>query len=283
MAIITISRGCFSQGKAIAERVAELLAYECVSREILLEASQYFDIPEKELLRSIHDAPTILERITHGRERYLASVQAALLEHVKKDNVVYHGHAGHFLLPSVPHVLKVRVIAELQVRVAFLRKEQQMSEDEALDFIQKDDRHRAVWTRYLYKTEVSDPQLYDIVLNIGRLKIQDACDIISTAARSDSYAATPESKQTIENLALSSHVKVALQEICEAEVISDGGNVRIRVPQQKLKKTGFASKDLQQKVGEQIRDDLAGEILKKVKNIPGVKDVVCDIDLPSYS
>ena len=38
MAIITISRGSFSKGKEVAEKVAKILGYQCISREILLEA-----------------------------------------------------------------------------------------------------------------------------------------------------------------------------------------------------------------------------------------------------
>ena len=81
MAIITISRGCSSHGQEIAEKVAANLGYECVSREILIEASHFFHVPEMKLLQSLHNAPSVLERITHGKEMYLAYVQAALLEH----------------------------------------------------------------------------------------------------------------------------------------------------------------------------------------------------------
>ena len=44
MAIITISRGSYSKGKEVAERVAQTLGYDCISREILLEASEHFNV-----------------------------------------------------------------------------------------------------------------------------------------------------------------------------------------------------------------------------------------------
>ena len=72
MAIITISRGCYSHGKEIAEKVALKLGYECVSREILIEASHFFHVPGMNLLKSLHDSPSVLERITHGQEMYLS-------------------------------------------------------------------------------------------------------------------------------------------------------------------------------------------------------------------
>jgi hypothetical protein len=39
MGVITISRGSYSKGKEIAEKLAQKLEYDCISREILLQAS----------------------------------------------------------------------------------------------------------------------------------------------------------------------------------------------------------------------------------------------------
>ena len=96
MPIVTISRGSYSRGREVAEKLAKKLQYDCVSREILLEASEEFNIPEISLVRAIHDSPSVLERIRHGRERYISFDQYALLKYVQKDNVVYHGLAGQF-------------------------------------------------------------------------------------------------------------------------------------------------------------------------------------------
>jgi cytidylate kinase len=283
MAIITISRGCFSHGKEIAEKVAVKLGYECVSREILIEASRFFHVPEMKLLKSIHDAPSILERITHGEDIYLSYVQAALLEHAKKDNMVYHGHGGHLLMPEISHVLKVRVIAELNQRIEFLQQKQNVSKDKAAAFIKKEDQARAQWTRYLYKIDMNDPQIYDIVLNIGRLTIADACEIICATVQRDTYRGTPSSKKAINDLALSSHVKAALQTVCKAEVRADDGIVRIKVPAQKIRKTSYARPKVQAYVKERIREDLRKDIEGIVKEIPDVKEVFYNIEAPYYS
>ena len=283
MAIITISSGCFSHGKEIAEQVAKTLDYEPLSQEFIMEASEVFHVPEKALIESIHDAPGILERVTHIREKFLSLIQAALLEHVKKDNVVYFGYAGHILIPEVPHVLKLRVIADMEDRIAFLRERRGLSRDGAIGFIEKEDKHRAEWNHYFFKTDMGDPKLYDLVLNIGRLRIQEACDVICTLARSEAYRTTPESARSIKDIAVSSHVKAALQDICDAEVTSNDGIVHIRVGPQKLKKTGVTSQEMQSHVQEKIREDLARKIMKIVKGIAGVREVFYDIDLPYYS
>lgn len=80
MSIITISRGSYSRGETVATAVAEKLGYEWIAREVLLEASKEFNIPEVKLVRAIHDAPSILERFTYGKEKYVAYIQAAILK-----------------------------------------------------------------------------------------------------------------------------------------------------------------------------------------------------------
>ena len=99
MAIITISRGTYSKGKEIAEKVAQRLGYVCLPREdILKEASEKWKTPEVKLVRAIHDAPGILERLGFGKEKFVAYLQTTILRRMKEDNVVYHGLAGHFFV-----------------------------------------------------------------------------------------------------------------------------------------------------------------------------------------
>ena len=183
MSIITISRGSYSRGKEVAEKVAEALGYECISREILLEASEQFNIPEIKLVRAIHDAPSILERFTYGKERYVAYLKAALMKHVQKDNVVYHGLAGHFFLQGIPHVLKVRIVADLEDRIAEEMKRENISAAEARHILKKDDDERRRWSIQVFGVDTWDPMLYDMVLHIKSIKVDDAVELILQAAK----------------------------------------------------------------------------------------------------
>lgn len=81
MGLITISRGSYSRGKETAEKLAHKLGYECISRDILLEASAHFNIPEVKRVRAIHDAPSFFDRFQHGKEKYILFIREALLEH----------------------------------------------------------------------------------------------------------------------------------------------------------------------------------------------------------
>jgi cytidylate kinase len=212
MAIVTISRGSYSNGKAIAEGVARELGYDLISREILIEASAEFNIPEVKLVRAIHDAPSILERFTHGKEKYIAYIQTALLKHLQKDNCVYHGLAGHFFLQGISHVLKVRVIADLEERVKLEMKRENITREEALRILKNDDRQRRLWSKHLYGIDTWDPSLYGLVIHIRKLKVEDAVQIICNTVQREQFRTTAESKQALQDLLLASEVKAALAE-----------------------------------------------------------------------
>ena len=282
MAIITISRGCFSHGKEIAEKTAQKLGYKLVSREILLEAAEFFHISEKELLKSIHDAPTILERLTHGKDKYLMYIQAALLQHVKNDNVVYHGHAGHVLLPEINNICKVRIIAEMDERINFLKQMENYSTNDARSYLEKEDNQRARWTQFIYNMDIHDPKIYDIVIKIGKLKILDACDIICAAVKTDAYKTTDACRKKLADIALGSYVKVALRDICKADVTSIDGNVRVKAICPKITKSSYTSAKIQQETQEQLIGNMANEITNIVQKIDGVKELICDIEPPGY-
>ncbi len=257
MAIITISRGSYSKGKEIAEGVAERLGYDCISRDLLLEASEHFNIPEIKLVRALHDAPSVLERFGYGKERYLTFIQCEFLEHACKDNMVYHGLAGQFMLKGVDHVLKVRIIAEMEDRIRLEMERENISEDKARRIIRKDDDERKNWAYALWGKDCSDPRLYDLVIHIHRLTVDDAVDIISDAAMKPHFKTTPESQKAVEDLYLAAQVKTKLiDRYPDCRVSGRDGTVYV---------------DLQADLTHEAR--LANDIKALSQGAPGVKDV----------
>ena len=230
MSIITISRGSYSRGKEVAEKLAQALGYECLSRDILLEASERFNIPEIRLIRAIHDAPSILQRFTYGKEQYVAYIRAALLRHVQKDNLVYHGLAGHFLLRGIPHVLKVRIIADLEDRVGEEMKRENISADEARRILLKDDEERRKWSLKVYGTDTWDPSLYDLLINIKCIKVGEAVDIIKCAVKGSCFQSTPEGQRLVDEMSLAARIEAALvQEIPSVKVEVKKGEIFINL------------------------------------------------------
>ncbi len=202
MSVVTISRGSYSRGKEVAEKLALALGYECISREVILEASEYSGIPEAKLVRAIHDAPSFLERFSYGKEKYVAHIRAAIMRHVQKDNVVYHGLAGHFFLQEVPHVLKVRITASLEDRIKEEVKRENISSEEARRILRKDDEERRKWSLSLYGIDTWDSALYDMVLHIKMMTVEDAVSTIRRALEIPRFQTTPESQAILDKLVL---------------------------------------------------------------------------------
>lgn len=209
MAIITISRGSYHRGREVAEKVAQKLGYAVLSRDILLEASEEFNIPEIKLIRAIQDSPSILDRVTRQKEKYVAYIRAALLKHVQKDNVVYHGLFGHFFLQDIPHVLKVRIVADLEARVADEVKREGISESKARQIIIKDDEERRKWALHLYGADWWDATLYDLVIHLKTIRVDDAVDLLCQVVQLPGFQTTPESQEAINSLMEAALMEVA--------------------------------------------------------------------------
>jgi cytidylate kinase len=228
MSIITISRGSYSRGKEVAEKLAQALGYQCLSRDILLGASERYNIPEIKLVRAIHDAPSILERFTYSKETYVAYIRSALLRQAQKDNLVYHGLAGHFLLKDIPHVLKVRIIADPEDRVQEEMKRENISAEEARRILLKDDEERRKWSKNLYGIDTWDPSLYDLVIKIKCIAVEGAVDIIKCALKDPCFRTTPWGGKLVDEMSLAAAIEAALiQDIPSIRVEAKEGEVFI--------------------------------------------------------
>jgi cytidylate kinase len=209
MAIITISRGSYFRGKEVAEKLAEKLGYQCISREILLEASQEFNIPEIKLVRAIEDAPKILERFTHEKEKYVTYIRAALLKHARKDNMVYHGLFGNFFLQDIPHVFKVRIVGDMETRVADEVERSGIPADRAREILMRDDEERRKWALHLYGADTWDATFYDLVIHLKSITVDDAVSLIQHALQFPCFQSTAESQQVIDNLVEAMRLEVS--------------------------------------------------------------------------
>jgi cytidylate kinase len=224
LAIITISRGSFSGGMRLAECVASKLGYSCISREELVEtAVERYDVPEKKLYDALTKKPGLLDYLTKEKSHYLMCLRAALIRMVRDEKVIYHGHAGHLLLKGVPHLIRVRVIANIEFRIKAVMENRHLNRREAAEYIEKVDDERAKWTRFLYHVDWNDSSLYDLVLNIDQLGIADACEVVCTAAAMEQYKMTPASQKQLNDLVLSSEVRSVIACDAARKGVTDSG------------------------------------------------------------
>jgi osmotically-inducible protein OsmY len=232
VAIVTISRGSFSGGVAVAEAVAERLGVPCISREVVREAAQASGVPEGSLAATLEEPPRFWEKTPGRIPAHLNLVRTALLRRAHAGGFVYHGYAGHLLLSGIAHVLRVRVIAGEAYRVQTAMDDLGMNEKDAAQYVKTLNAQLRKWTKFLYGVDWQDPSLYDVVLRVDRVGVQGAADTIASMTKSPPFAPTDESRKAFADLLLSSEVWAALTgdprtRSANVRVAADGGDVFI--------------------------------------------------------
>ncbi|PJA50681.1 MAG: histidine kinase, partial [Syntrophobacterales bacterium CG_4_9_14_3_um_filter_49_8] len=110
---------------------AQRLGYGCIGEELLEETSKLYNIPQERLKRAMYGSPAVLSKFTHEKVRNVAYIRAVLALHVKENNVVYHGFAGHLLPRDITHILRVCIVASHDYRAAIAMRSKGISEKDA--------------------------------------------------------------------------------------------------------------------------------------------------------
>lgn len=260
MAIITISRGSYHHGKAVAEKLAEKLGYECVSRDQIIDRLEDFHLPEIKLKRGLHDAFSLLDRFPNGKKRYITAMRAALLKKFRQGNIVYHGLSGHHYIKRISHVLKVRIVADFDKRIEAEMRRAEISADQARMLLKKDDDERRRWAMFLYDIDLFDSSLYNLVIRVGHFSEDDAVNLIADAAGLPLFQETPKSRAELEDAALASEVNQALFDFPTAQVHVRDRDVRISL-----------------KLPEDQREAVSQRIELMLKHIKGIRNQTFEI------
>lgn len=233
MPIITIFRGSYYHGKAVAEKLAAKLGYSCVSRDEVIDNLGDFHLPEIKLVRNLNDTFTVLDRFPHGKKRFTSAVKAAILKRFLGGKVVYHGLVGHHFAGNVSHVLKVRVIAETDLRVTEDMAREKIAEPQARFTLKKDDEERRKWGMFLYGIDITDPEHYDLTVKIGAMGEEEAVDLIAAAAQLPAFQETDQSRRILADSALGAEISAALFDFPLAAVsVRDAkASITLKVPE----------------------------------------------------
>jgi cytidylate kinase len=160
---------------------------------VLQEAAEALGASEEAFRGKFETTPGLWGRMTKAREKYILAVKTALAEWCTRGDLVYHGLSGQHLLKGLPGVLRIRLIAPMEMRVqALLETHPQMTHSQAEGFIEDVDQDRARWVRVMYGADVGDASLYDLTINLRTHTIESACETIATAVDQTRFQITDE-------------------------------------------------------------------------------------------
>jgi len=210
MSVTTVSRGTLVGGRELATRLARNLGCACVSREDLTEEAIKLGVPVDELQQAMDKPPRVYMQMSKERDQYLACMTMLLSERILKEDLVYYGHAAQMLLCGVPNILRVRVLAHPEFRIASVIHGLGLSREEAKKYVQKVDEDREKWVRFLYGVDWSDPAHYDLVVHLDQMGLNNAVTAVQAISHLPDFKLTPASTRALKDLYLGSKAHFAL-------------------------------------------------------------------------
>ncbi len=210
MAVIFLSRGTMSGVRKLVGRLQHESTLRFVSREDLVEVVNRHGGLATRVMEEITTADRAYEHFSQLRRAYLVLMRQALLEELTGDGVVYHGYSGHLLLPRMPHFVRVRIDAPIAIRLSLTMERLGCDEEEARNYIRDEDGRRVRWARFMYGQDISNPHLYDIVLNLRWMTLDAVCRLLMNVMADPEYRCGDDARRQVERLRLATDVEAAL-------------------------------------------------------------------------
>lgn len=257
MAVIAIFSGTYCHADEVSDRVAKELGYEIIDEKLIAITSERFGISREKLNKSVKGQATIFNKLTHERGKNVARLKTVLAEFIERDDCLLYGFAAHLVPRTIPHILKICLIANHDYRVKEASRVESIPEKEADDLVRRDDKARLEWTSYLFNKTPYDETLYDLVIPMQSADADKAVKEIREYALSNQVRTSERSRQQARDFVLSTKVNLALvEEGHDVEVFSEKGRVVISINKEVLRM-------------KQYQEDLK----KKAMEIEGVKEV----------
>ncbi len=104
-----------------------------------------------------------------------------ILRLAQMGHVILVGRASSVIANRLPNAFHVRLVGRIEERVRHTAEFYRMSEAEARQFVQEEDRRRQRYVRRYFDQEIQDPMLYHLVINTSRVPFEDATRLIGEA------------------------------------------------------------------------------------------------------
>ena len=197
MCAITISREYGSGGGEIAARLAKRLQWQLIDHEVVVQVAQKLHVSEAEaedyddrveslasrILKSLRvvqpTTPVTIEiPLTMDSQAFYKARYQVIEGAVASGQVVIVGRGAQAHLAQRRDVLHVRIVASLELRIAYVMNREGLNREAAHARILKKDQDHTRYLETFYHRNPSDPHLYDLILNTSILDLDSAVDVI---------------------------------------------------------------------------------------------------------
>jgi cytidylate kinase len=185
---IAISRELGARGTTVGLAVGERLGWpvydhellELIAREQKLRLSLLESVDERrtswieECIEAFGEIPAVTDS---AYARYLTETMLSLAAH---GECVIVGRGAAQILPPAS-TLRVRLVAPLEDRIAWMSRERNLPKDVAARYVVETERDRVGFIRAHFQKDPTDPTGYDLLLNSSRFAVASCADVIIAA------------------------------------------------------------------------------------------------------
>ena len=261
MAIVMISSMSHSGREELAAKLAQKTGWPVLSREELVDSAQEAGVKVGRLEMAMIKSPAMNEKLAREKEVFLAYITAAICEKAGPDNnLIYHGRAGHALLPGISHRLRVAMVVPRESRIERATRQLNISRDKAAKYIDDLDKDIEKWTRYVHRVDYLDPVYYDFFVNLQNMSLANAATVLCSLAEMPDFRPTPASQKMMADVDLAARARLRLAFDSQSAAIDLG----VRADNGVLTVTYMP------------REEKAAEVVPKVlADLDGCQEIVC--------
>jgi hypothetical protein len=185
---VAISREAGAGGGEIAAMVGKRLGWEVFDKNLLDRIAERY-LCCRQMLDLVDETPgswvydvlgTWMDRKIIPHETFVARLTHILTTAVKRRNAVIVGRGAQFILPR-EKVFAVRIVASEAARVQRTVRLRGLKEAEARRILHEIDAGRREFVRRYFHHDITDPHIFDLVINSQRLGIEGAAETLIAA------------------------------------------------------------------------------------------------------
>jgi cytidylate kinase len=185
---ITISREAGACGGEVARLIGEKLGWEVLDKNLLDRMADRFHVP-RFMLDAVDETAgnwvydvlgSWMDRKIVPHEKYISYLGRVIRAAARRASCVFVGRGARFLL-SPDKGLAVRLVASEKYRIEQIMKREGLAAAEARRWVEQTDRGRRDFVQRFFHHDLSDPHLYDLIINTEKFGTQGAAELIVAA------------------------------------------------------------------------------------------------------
>lgn len=202
MAVITISRQFGAGGKTLGKMLAEEFGYTFADNDIIQMIAKEANVSPRWVASFEKEAGSKLSRVISSmvsqrlvdrvlkdergyldEQIYLEYLVLIIAQTADEGDVVILGRGSQYILDDHPDAYHILLIDEFEHRVKFMIENYKLSERKARQVVTAEDKRRANLYSKLGKKDYDNPELYHLVLNMSRINLDAAFNLVCNLVR----------------------------------------------------------------------------------------------------